>query len=255
MKPNLLMAIILPVLTGLITVAFVQNHFHPQQANSNPYARIGDIPVPAGFERMRMPKNSFGAWIRNCPLRKDKTVYLYNGKPKTNQNAQFAVLDLPIGHRDLQQCADAIMRLRADYLRSLKINNTIDFRDNENRSYLLHLPADSIPYIEYLDKVFEHCGTASLEKQLRPLGSGNEICVGDVLIHGGFPGHAMLVADMALNNQGRKIFLLLQGFMPAQDIHIVCNPSETWLSPWYTLTDSAISTPEYQFSAGNFKAW
>ena len=60
-----------------------------------------------------MVRETFGAWLRSVPLKKNLTVYLYNGVPKRNQEAQFAVLDVSVGHEDLQQCADAVMRLRA----------------------------------------------------------------------------------------------------------------------------------------------
>ena len=36
----------------------------------------------------------------------------------------------------------------------------------------------------------------------------------------------MIVADVAFNKKGEKIFILAQGYMPAQDIHIVKNPME-----------------------------
>lgn len=79
----------------------------------NPYATIGAIPTPAGYHRLAGGEGSFGAWLRAVPLKKGTTVYLYNGRPKENQDAQFAVLDISVGHEDLQQCADAVMRLRA----------------------------------------------------------------------------------------------------------------------------------------------
>jgi len=50
------------------------------------------------------------------PFKKNKTVYLYDGSVKRNQAAQFAVLDISTGNKDLQQCADAVMRLRARFL-------------------------------------------------------------------------------------------------------------------------------------------
>lgn len=37
---------------------------------------------------------------------------------------------------------------------------------------------------------------------------------------------------MAENNKGEKIYLLAQGFMPAQDIHVLVNFVDTDLSPW-----------------------
>ena len=90
----------------------------PVGTGVNPYATIGAIPLPAGYHRVVEGDGSFGAWLRMVALKKGTTVYLYNGKPKVNQDAQFAVLDVSVGHEDLQQCADAVMRLRAEYLYS-----------------------------------------------------------------------------------------------------------------------------------------
>ena len=46
--------------------------------------------------------------------------------------------------------------------------------------------------------------------------------IGDIFIRGGFPGHAVLVVDMAIHPvSGQKAVLLAQSYMPAQDIHIL----------------------------------
>lgn len=98
--------------------------------------------------------------------------------------------------------------------------------------------------------------SASLEKQLIPVADFNKMAAGDVLIQGGFPGHAMLVVDMAVNNQGNKIFMLAQGYQPAQDIHIVINPADEKLSPWYQLTTPGeIITPEWRFRRSSLRTW
>ena len=77
---------------------------------------------------------------------------------------------------------------------------------------------------------------------------------GDVFIKGGSPGHAVIVVDMAVNSSGKKIFLLAQSYMPAQDIHILNNPMSPEFSPWYELNDnSLIYTPEWVFKTGAFK--
>src|SRR5688572_7433561 len=91
------------------------------------YATIGDIKTPKGFTRTDVPHDSFAGWLRSVPLKKDKTVYLYNGTRKRNQSAQFAVIDIPTGNKDLQQCADVVMRLRAEYLFRHKIYPDIAF--------------------------------------------------------------------------------------------------------------------------------
>ncbi len=92
---------------------------------------IGDIPLPEGYKRTEAATNSFGSYLRRIQLKKDKTVYLYDGKKKANQSVQYAVLNVSIGLKDLQQCADAVMRLRAEYLRS--INLPVCFTDNANK--------------------------------------------------------------------------------------------------------------------------
>lgn len=75
------------------------------------------IKPPAGYIRQPVPSDSFVFYLRNLPLLPSGSkVKLYNGKEKPYQQGAFAVVDMEIGNRDLQQCADAIIRLRAEYL-------------------------------------------------------------------------------------------------------------------------------------------
>jgi hypothetical protein len=222
--------------------------------SENPYPVICAIPLPEGFTRVEVAKNSFGEWLRNISLKKSKKVYLYDGSEKKDQSAQYAVLNISVGNKDLQQCADAIMRLRAEYLYEQKRFAEINFRDNNNRSYSFGFPSDRDHFNKYLEKVFSYCGTLSLEKQLYPVKNVNEMQIGDVLIEGGSPGHAMLVVDVAIKDK-KKIYMLAQGYMPAQDIHIVINPANPELSPWYEMNEKTIYTPGWVFSTGHFKKW
>ena len=84
-------------------------------AASSSYKTIGEIPTPQGCKRIIEEGNSFGIWLRNIPLKHDPGIYLFNGRLRDNQSTDFAVLDIPVGDKDLQQCADAMMRLRAEY--------------------------------------------------------------------------------------------------------------------------------------------
>ena len=233
-------------------VIFVDNN---KSLDTNPYKNIYDIPLPSGFTRVNPEAKSFGKWLQDVKLKKDKKVYLLNGLPKHNQAAQFAVLDISIGTRDLQQCADAIIRLRAEYLFDLKEYRAIHFKDNNGTSYRFEKPYTRQNLLLYLQQVYGICGNASLSNQLykQPI---KTIQPGDVFIRGGFPGHSVIVMDVAKNEEGKKICLLAQSYMPAQDIHLLINPINDNRSPWYELNDEElIQTPEYTFRKEELKGW
>ena len=74
------------------------------------------IRVPNGYKRTKCKPDSIGVFLRNYPMKKDGSpVRLYNGSKKGNQNAHVAVFKLPIEAEDLQQCADSVMRVYAEY--------------------------------------------------------------------------------------------------------------------------------------------
>jgi hypothetical protein len=220
------------------------------------YKTIGDIPVPAGFNRTKEPPGSFGEYLRKLPLKKDKTVYLWNGEMKRNQSAQFAVIDIPTGNKDLQQCADVVMRIRAEYLFNQERYTEIVFTDFAGKKYPWTGSGNRQKFGQYLENVFGWCGSASLEKHLKPVIDISEICVGDVFIKGGFPGHAVIVVDVATNEDGKIIYMLVQGYQPAQDIHLLINPISNTVSPWYQIPDfDTVYTPEWRFSCNQLRRW
>ena len=231
-------------------------NFKPPIIKPEYYALIKNIPLPEGYTRIENGDDSFATWLQNVGLKKDKTVYKFDGTPKANQTAQFAVLDISVGNKDLQQCADAVMRLRAEYLFAKERYAEIIFTDNEHIVYKLDPPFTREHFATYLNKVFGMCGSASLAKQLKPVIDINKIAAGDVIIRGGFPGHAVIVMDVAQNVEGEKIYLLAQSYMPAQDIHVLVNPAKEDLSPWYAVSEeNIIHTPEYTFYKNELKAW
>ena len=226
-----------------------------ERSGINPYAHIKDIPLPEGFTRSEYVGDGFTVFLRNIELKKDKTVYLYNGLPKGNQSAQFAVLNISVGNEDLQQCADAVMRLRAEYFFAAKQYDRIIFSDNEGKVYKFKMPYTKENFTRYLHRVFGMCGSASLSVMLHHV-EFSDIRPGDVLIRGGFPGHAILVMDVAVNAAGKKIYLLAQSYMPAQDIHVLVNPTNENLSPWYEVNENKmVNTPEYLFYRNELKRW
>lgn len=227
--------------------------FNSNTTTLYPPEKIVHIPLPEGYERVLQNENSFGFYLRELYLKKEHTVYLYNGQQKSNQNAQYAVLNMSVGNKDLQQCADAVMRLRAEYLKLQ--NKPICFADNNRKKYCWEQYKQK-GWQGYLETVFGMCGTLSLEKELLP-GDWKELSAGDVLIKGGSPGHAVIVMDVARHKRtGELIYLLAQSYMPAQDIHVLKNTSNKSLNPWYSAkSTNFIITPEWTFYASQLRRW
>lgn len=236
------------------------------------------FPPPKGFERKPIGQSSFGFFLRNLPLKPpgSKVLY-YNGAEKENHGVYDAVVDLPIGRKDLHQCADAIIRLRAEYLwRSgqfdqIKFNFTNGFPAEYarwRRGDRIKLDGNKARWVEtatasntyssfwaYLEMVFSYAGTLSLSKELKPK-TPAELQIGDVFIRGGSPGHAVIVVDMAEAGDGRRIFLLAQSYMPAQEAQILRNPSDPKLSPWYSADfGEKLFTPEWTFQRDELKGF
>lgn len=233
--------------------------------------------VPIGYNRIKIDENSFGEFLRNLPLKPHgSSVKYYNGRNKPNNNVYCGVVDLPIGTRDLHQCADAIMRLRADFLRSQErfedihftFNNGFEARyDKWMQGYRIHFNGTDFywtkdteasnsdaTYWKYLEYVFSFAGTYSLAQEL-PAVQESKMQIGDLFIWGGHPGHAVIIVDMAIHEEtGEKVFMLAQSYMPAQEIQILTNPNNEDLSPWYSLDfGEYLSTPEWRFEKGYLK--
>lgn len=233
--------------------------------------------TPQDYQRVQVAENSFEEFLQNLPLKPQNTlVKYYNGEIKQNHNVYDAVIDLDIGNKNLHQCADAVMRLRAEYLWNTKQYDKIHFNFTNgfqvdyiewmkgrrvivegNKTYWNNRSFESNTYQDfwkYMELIFAYAGTASLSKELdsKP---ANDINIGDVFIIGGFPGHAVIVVDMAKNiKTGKKIFLLAQSYMPAQETQILKNPNSQKLSPWYSEDfGDILKTPEFTFSKNDLK--
>ena len=233
--------------------------------------KIWRIAPPQGF--IRKEANGFGNYLRNLPLKPIGTkVKLYDGSLKGWQGGAYAVVDMEIGTSDLQQCADAVMRLRAEYLWHEKKYEEIHFnftngmrvdyskwaqgyriKVNGNNTSWYKATGEDYSYQtfrKYMNQIFMYAGTASLSKELKSI-SLSDLQVGDVFIIGGHPGHAMIVVDMAEDYMGNKAILVAPSYMAAQDIHVVTNLKDKAKSPWYIInrTTKEFNFPEYHFNS------
>lgn len=235
------------------------------------------FPAPEGTQRVSVTDNSFAAYLRNLPLKQHGTKVLYfDGREKRNDYVHAAVIDMDTGDRDLQQCADAIMRLKAEYLFEQKaydqiaFNFTNGFRAEYSKwraGNRIQVKNDQVNWISgnrasesyesfraYMNMVFAYAGTLSMEKEMNPVPL-DSIQIGDVFIQGGSPGHAVIVADLAIDPETEeRFFLLVQSYMPAQDMHVLNNPRDKKLSPWYsTNLLGRLVTPEWMFEADDLR--
>lgn len=234
--------------------------------------------VPKGYARLKSDTSSFTYYLQNLPLKPHGTlVKLHDGRTKPNRSVYIGVIDLEIGKANLQQCADAVIRLRAEYLYRQKRYNNIHFNltngfnaeySKWKEGYRVEVTGSKTRWVKtstpsndyktfrkYLDFVFTYAGTLSLSKELTKVNVSN-MQIGDVLIQGGSPGHAVIVVDMAENPKTKeKIYLLAQSYMPAQEIQVLQNPSNANNSPWYNLTNNStqIPTPEWLFYIADLK--
>ena len=244
--------------------------------NENGKTVMDRINLPQGFERVKVEEGSFAQYLRNLPVKPNGSkVKYFNGQTKRG-DVYEAVLDIDVGKRDLQQCADAVMRLRAEYLYGKGLYNSIhfNFTNGFKADYATWMQGNRIVvegnnaywvkrtgYInnydcfrDYLDIVFAYAGTLSLAGEMKKVPI-EDMRIGDVFIKGEDPGHCVIVLDMAEKiTTKEKLFIIAQGYMPAQDIHILKNFENRELSPWYSCVfGSVLVTPEWSFYKGQLR--
>lgn len=236
------------------------------------------IHAPAGYSRIPSSPEELTGFLRELPLKKaGSKIMLYDGSEKGYQEGHAAVFDLDIGKKDLQQCADSIIRIYAEYYWSIGAYDKIAFQLTNGflmnytkwrDGYRIVVAGNDVrwkksrdydnsyeEFRNYLEKVFIYAGTLSLSRECEPVDM-EEILPGDMFLYGGSPGHCVLIVDIAEDRNGNRCYLLAQGYMPAQDFHILKNPLHTE-DPWYYASELSypLRTPEWTFEEGSAVRW
>lgn len=230
------------------------------------------IQTPEGYQRGEAHNSDWAGFLENCLLSPHEFPILdFNGNPISNQGNHVAIINYDIGSRDLQQCADAVIRMRAEYLYHTSQLDKIAFNftsgdlygyaeylegkrpvvsgNNVTWATVSPLNDSYINFRNYLNIVFAYAGTISLSRYLSPIPAGEEFEAGDVIVNPGSPGHAVIIVDKATSPGKEPVYLIAEGYTPAQSIHIL-DSREKDIAPWFRLGNSgAISTPRYFFES------
>ncbi len=271
----IVMGLCVLMLSGCALPSAVEDDFRPEALTGvNPQGTSLEtrFSAPEGFARISLEAGSFGAFVRSYPLKEDGApVLLHNGRKKNYQSFHAAVFALPIENTDLQQCADSVMRMYAEYYWSRGAQAQIAFhftngflcdyakwrdgyrvkvKGNEAKWHKDAKYDDSYEtFVKYLRQVFNYAGTLSMATyETKPVDLA-DMTIGDVIIKGGSPGHVVMVVDVCENADGQRAWLLAQGYMPAQEFHVIRNPLHD-ADPWYYESEITfpLKTAEYTFA-------
>ncbi len=250
--------------------AFAPYAWLPGAAERPTLVRLADrFPTPTGFTRIGLPVGSFGAWLRGLPVRTDRTdVRAYDDRRLGRPSSAIVFLD--VGARDLQQCADTALRLHAEYLWShgraeqaayhFTSGDRSAWKDwRRGERFAVHgakvervrrgATANShAAFRGWLTHLFRYAGTQSLRFDSAPVGA-RPLMPGDVFVQPGGPGHAVMLLDVAEGADGRRAALVGQGFMPAEELHVLTRVGADVLDGvWFVLPTGGgvLDTPSWR---------
>jgi predicted esterase len=224
---------------------------------------------PPGFARVDVAEGTFASMLRTLPLQPEGSPIVdYRGIPLYDHGKHWgvaAVADIDVGTKDLQQCADSIVRIHAEW-RYGRGQRDIGYRSVSGvrlgykawlsgerpivsgKDIVMKKAAaahadDHATFRAYLEELFNWVGTPSVDRDAMKVDL-DDVRAGDFFVMLGQPfGHAVLVLDVAKHADGRTALLLGQSYMPAQSFSIL-RPNEN-RSAWFIVDKGAqfVDTP------------
>ena len=216
------------------------------------------VPKPVDTVRQRLPHSLSGGsgfvdepeswteWLRLLPLAAPGTpVRNYRGEvivPGEDEHLA-AVVALDVGERDLQQSADVVLRLHAEWrwfvndLRMMYRSDTgvalplerwrsgdrLVTRAGQPTWERQAAPKPKLDYADfraYLDSVFAWSDARALLAESAPL-APEALAPGAFFLHQGPPAQLLVVLDVAANSSGKRAMLLAQALNPAENLHVL----------------------------------
>ncbi|WP_040247771.1 DUF4846 domain-containing protein [Psychroserpens mesophilus] len=247
----------------------------PNLINKDSLTIFTRVNVPEGYQRVPYPKESFQEYLRNYSLKPfGSKIINYDESHYFWQGGHIGILEIPVPENGLQQCADALIRIRSEYLWDHNRKAEIGFNftsghyclwTNYAEGYRPKINGNKVNFYKtaktnhskenfynYLNLIYMYSGTLSLFNELESV-EESDLQIGDMLIKGGSPGHIVMICDEIINDKGDKLYLLFQGNTPAQSVHLVKNLEDSNISPWYQLKENQIiQVSNYTFGNSKF---
>lgn len=248
----------------------------PSLLNKDSLTIQSRVNSPQGYKRVEYPTGSFESYLRNYKLKTfGSKIINYDNSEYYWQGGHIGILDIPVPKNGLQQCADALIRVRSEYLWLTNQKDKIGFNFTSGHycswakyaeGYRPKIQGNKVSFYKtseenhskenfyrYLNLIYMYSGTLSLYSELPKINNVKDLKIGDMLIRGGSPGHIVMICDEVVNAKGDKMYLLFQGNTPAQSVHLVKNLEDSNNSPWYTLKKNAvIPVSNYTFGSSKF---
>ena len=218
---------------------------------------------PDSFVRPPFPETSVQSYFQDLAILPQNTkVMKYDGYKKSYE-CYSAVLKTDTDmEQNMMHGEHMIQYLRGQYLFEKGKFDLIDFSYDDNRTMSFEqygagarfVWQDSLFVIDtidgedysaeafaiYMKEVFTNSSSKALTSDTKVISQEN-LSIGDVFVQPSknrTPGHAVLVIDMVVNPYtGERLILLGQGYSPTQDMHIIHNPYESDISPWYRVQE------------------
>ena len=234
------------------------------------------VNVPSGYTRVSAEQGTLGSFLREYAMKEHNAkVLLYDGSEKDDQTAHAGIFMLPIENRNLQQYADSIMRVYAEYYLSTKQYEKIVFgySDGFKAEYAKWIEGNGInvkdgkakwvkndknnntydSFKEYMRLVFAYAGIWSMKDESSAI-ELKDARIGDVFFATDDGGRVAMIVDICQSEDGKKAYLLASGGKPAQEFVLLSNPLHAD-DPWYYEDEMVypLDTPEFDYKEGSLR--
>jgi len=206
------------------------------------------FPTPPGYQRVAVAPGSFAEWLRGLPLAAPSTPVVSNSGAavfSAEDDYVAAVVSIDVGAGDLQQSADAIVRLNAEWLFASGKQDAISYRSatkldmpfsrwahgqrliasGPNVYWVVKSkpkPPTYEDFRQYIDAVMLWTNNISLAARATHVSDPKDLSAGDFFVQTRGKGHALLVLDVAQKPTGERVALLGQALQsPAQSFHVI----------------------------------